>query len=85
MSKSESVQLFLNCYQGKPDQDDAKQITQNLGFLPLAIVQITEYLNQRAPRLTAEALLEKLQKDEASLFERDIVGAGMYKRTLEDV
>ena len=85
MSESESVQLFLKCYQGDPDQDDANRLTQYLGFLPLAIVQIAGYLNQRAPRLTTRALLTELQKDRTSLFKRDTAGAQIYERTLGHV
>ena len=88
MSETESVELFLKYCQGKSDQYDANQITQNLGFLPLAIVQSARYLNERAPRLTAKAFLEDLQEHHDKLFKSDTsdsAGTWSYDTMIDSV
>ena len=71
MSADESIELFHKTYSGKWDRNDAYQISQSLGFLPLAITQAAAYLNRRAPRLTARTFLAEFQKNQERLLKSD--------------
>jgi hypothetical protein len=50
MSKSDALELFAKKLGGDDGGNNATELATALEFMPLAIVQATIYISQRAPR-----------------------------------
>jgi hypothetical protein len=63
MARSEALDLFQNKMDQLEDIQESQQLVEMLEFMPLAIVQATSYIRNRAPRCSVAQYLRDFQSD----------------------
>lgn len=64
MTEQDAVTLVEKKLGPQTEKEVAIELTTALDLMPLAIVQATAYIKQRAPRCTVQQYLEQFRKDD---------------------
>ena len=83
MSKVDTLELFAKKLGGDNSSDNTTELVAVLEFIPLAIIQATGYISQRAPRYSVREYFRDFQKNNykrISLLNRE---GGQFRRDRE--